>query len=139
MEYSWKNGTLIFGDRIVTGVREIKFKTATAKEFVFGAGDEVLDITSGNKEPTGTITFLGSEIFAAEDTAKAETGKDTADATDITWNATWALADPRRPENIRTYSLEGIEIEEYDLGMAQNDPTIEVTLPFKCLRIRRGI
>lgn len=138
-EYSWKNGTLVFGGRVITGVREIKFKTAHSKEFIQAAGDEALDITSGNKEHTGTITFLGSEVFAAEDQAKIETGKDTADLTDITWNATWALADKRRPEQIRTYGLENIEFEEYELGMAQNDSSMEVSLPFKCLRIRRGI
>ena len=126
-EYAWKDIKLVVAGRPVTGFRGVKFKTERTTTDIYASGDNPHTRTKGNKKYTGELVFLQSEMEALIEAAQSLKGKE-ADVTDITFDVTVAFA-ASPTARIKTHQLVTCDITDFEMGMSQNDPNMEVTLP----------
>jgi len=111
----------------------VKYSVKKEKNFVRGRGNKPLSIAHGNEEVTGEITLLQSEVEALSVAAKV--AKPTNKITDISFDIVVSYGD----DVVTTDILKGVEIEEYEKGMENGDPNMEVTLKFKALDLQEGV
>lgn len=134
-EYAWKDLNIVVAGRPVTGFRGLKYKTARTVTDIYASGDKPHARTKGNKTYTGELILLQSEYNALEEAAQA---LGFEDVTDITFNITSVYGkDPRA--RIKTDQLLHFDIEEIEKGMKQDDPNMEITLPFKIGQIKYNV
>lgn len=123
-EYAWADMQIVIGGRPVGGLRAIKWKTKRTVTHIYGKGRTPHARTKGNKEFTGSIKMLQSEIEAL--LVSAGRGKDI---TDITFDVTVAFA----PEGgiIKTHILQNVDVEEFEMGMEVDAAFMEIEMPIK--------
>lgn len=133
-ECAWAKFELKILGRVVKGLRGFELKKEVEKEHLYGAGDDPLDITAGNKKYTGNIKVLGFEADALNKTAaQAQFGDITEvphEAIVITCSFKRRLTDP-----ISTYTITGVAFTENGVSLNQNDKHREITLPFLAMNI----
>jgi hypothetical protein len=130
-EFAWKDLNVIIAGRKVTGIQGIKIKTATEKEFIFGAGNLPRAIATGNKTTEGEVTLLQSEIDLLDQAAQVALEDPTADLTDLP--GVEIVMSYGSGNSLRTDILLGVQFGEYEKGMGQNDKFMAVTVPFMAL------
>jgi class 3 adenylate cyclase len=130
-EFAWKDLTIFTGGRRITGVRNVEYTTSRTVEMIYGAGVDPHSANQGNKEYTGTITVLQSELEAMTEAAQAAGYDDITDLFwDLTVNYSKGVADKRK-----TDQLVNVAFTEIPKGMAQGDSSMEVPLAFVCGKI----
>ncbi len=133
-ECAWANFELKILGRTVKGLRGFEFKKAVEKEHIFGAGDQPLDIQSGNKTPSGNIKVLGFEADAMNRIAAAAGYGDITEVPHelivIVCSFRKRLTDP-----ISTYVATGVAFTENGVTLDQNAKHREITLPFLAMNI----
>jgi hypothetical protein len=123
-EYAWNDITVVAGGRVLGNLIEIKLSIKRKVTQIFGKGGKAKSRTKGNKVFTGTLGVLQSELIAFEQSAGK--GKDATDITfDIIWNFT-----PKEGGEINTILIKDVDIEEYEIGMKQDDANMNVQLKF---------
>ena len=118
----------VFGSKIV-GLRGLKYTKETEKEALYGAGNQVLGIQTGNEKLEGTLKLLKNDFDKLNDAAV------TAGFADITYvpyqaiviTANYKLAYGRP---MRSDILNGVAFSKFDKGMEQNAKFMEIELPF---------
>lgn len=133
-EYAWKDLKIFMAGRLLTGFRGLKYKVSRTMTDIYASGDEPHTRTKGNKKRDGEIVLLQSEVQALLLAAIAQFGRD-ADLTDLTFDITAAYA-VSPTSAIVTHQLITCDIPEFEMGMAQDDPNMEVTLPLMIGKIR---
>lgn len=130
-QYAWADlSATILGSVVeFTGV---KYTVKKEKNFVRGRGNKPLGINHGNEEVTGEITLLQSEVEKLSATAKLVNPK--FKITDISFDIVLNYGD----DVLVTDILKSVEVEEYEKGMENGDPNMEVTLKFKALDVQEG-
>jgi hypothetical protein len=130
-EFSYSDINVTVLGRNITGLRGIKYTVKTNKERVYGRGKKALAIQSGNEEIEGEIMLLQSELNALIVAAKAA---NTANkVTDISFDIVVSYG---QGTTAKTDIIIGAEISDYERGMKQGDPFMEISLPFIALEIK---
>jgi hypothetical protein len=133
-EYTWKDLSVVVLGKTITGITGLKYSTEKGKEELYGKGDEPLAIQHTNKSFKGEIKLLQSELEALEDAAKAI--NPNYDVTDINFDI---VASYGAGITTRTDIVKFATVENYEKGMEQGDPNMEITLAFKAIGIQRGV
>lgn len=136
-EYAWRDMKVVMAGRPITGIRGLKFKTTRTTTDIHASGDDAHSRTKGNKGRIGEVKLLQSEIEALLEGAQQDFGSN-ADLTDITFDIVAAFA--KSPTSrIKTHLLQTCDITEFEMGMEQNDPNMEVTLPIMIGRVKYNV
>lgn len=136
-EYAWKDVKLFMGGRPISGIRGVKFGVERTMTDIYASGDKPHTRTKGNKKYAGEIKLLQSEAEALIDSAKQLYGP-KADPTDMTFDATVSFA-REVTDRIRTHQLFSVDITKFEMGMEQDDPNMEITLPIMIGDIEWGV
>lgn len=128
-EYEWADVSVVLAGRLVTGIRGVSYTSSQEKEALYGKGNKPHAIQRGNKNFTGNIRLLQSELEALERAAGG-------DALDVSFNVIVAYGNPLKGDMIKTDLLKGCEITEIPKGLNQNDKFMEVELPIVMLDIQ---
>ena len=109
----------------------VKFGVEVDKEHLFAGGDEPLSIQSGNRKYTGSMTFLKGSFDALNFMAIEAGGRDITDVSFsvvVTYKA-------QGTRGLSYYTLSGVEVSKFELGMMQGDKSMKVELPFLFLQL----
>lgn len=121
--------------RTIKGLRGFSFKKEVEKEHLYGAGDEAIDIQSGNKKNSGSIKVLGFEADAMNKAARIAGFEDITEVPHelivITCTYRKRLVDP-----ISTYIASGVAFTESGVDLEQNAKFREITLPYLAMNVR---
>lgn len=133
MEFStkdcaWSNVSMMLLGRKVTGLRGFELKKTVEKEHVYAAGDEPVDIQSGNKKYEGSIKLLKYEVDMLNDAALAA---GFADITEVPHTLISLTVEFKKilADKTRTISVSGVAFTELGVSLEQNAKLTEVTLP----------
>ena len=136
-EYGWKDIQIVVASLPVARFRDIRFTTSRTTEDIYASGDEPHTRYKGNKSYTGSATLLQSAIEALTERAQSDFGLD-ADITDLTFDIIVTFA--RRVDlPIKTHILENCDVTEFEMGMEQDDPMMEVELPLAIGKIKYNV
>ncbi|MEI6062057.1 MAG: hypothetical protein WCR72_15250 [Bacteroidota bacterium] len=127
-QYEFADLTLEIGGRVVTGFRGIKYHTKQEKELLYGKGNQPLSIQKGNISHEGDITLLQSELETLRQLGKGS-------LLNLDLDATVVYGDPANGDVIITDKIRGLQFTDDGKEMKQGDKSMEVSLPFICLRI----
>jgi hypothetical protein len=134
-ECAWKHTTVKVLGRTLVGIQGFEFKKNIDKEALYGAGDEPIDIQSGNKSYTGNLELLKFEVDMLDDAAY-KAGY-TGGIIDVPHEAIFITCVYKKEKNDpkRTLTATGVAFTESTFGMKQNGKNTPVTLPFIAMRI----
>jgi hypothetical protein len=134
-ECAWSHFEIKILTRTIKGLRGFGFKKEVEKEHLYGAGDEAIDIQSGNKKSSGSIKVLGFEADAMNKAARLAGFEDITEvpheAILITCSYRKRLIDP-----ISTYIASGVAFTESGVDMEQNAKHREITLPYLAMNVK---
>ncbi|PXY44524.1 hypothetical protein [Flavobacterium hydrophilum] len=134
-ECAWSNFEIKILTRTIKGLRGFSFKKEVEKEHLYGAGDEAIDIQSGNKKSSGSIKVLGFEADAMNKAARLAGFEDITEVPHelivITCSYKKRLIDP-----ISVYIASGVAFTESGVDMEQNAKHREITLPYLAMNVR---
>ncbi|MFQ3578530.1 MAG: hypothetical protein SNJ71_00135 [Bacteroidales bacterium] len=131
-EYSWANVSVVLFGRPVTGVRGIQYKSNKEKELLYAAGEDPHAVQHGNRNYTGTLMLLQSELDALNASAQKAGYQDILDL-DFDIVVSYKAGSKMKKDIIKFAS-----ISEFEEGMKQNDKYAEINLPFVFIGIKRG-
>lgn len=120
---------VVLGRRI-EGILSVKYKVTVEKTPSFGRGKRAHSIQNGNETIEGELMLLQSELKALTDIAQVANPLNKV--TDISFDIIVAYD---RGGTVVTDIIQGAEFTEYEKGMEQGDPQMEVTLPFIALDV----
>ena len=128
-ECAWSHFEVKILNRVIKGLRGFESKKTKEAERLYGAGDEPLDITTGNKKYEGNIKLLGFEADAM-DKAAQDAGYD--DITEVPHELIIITISFKRriTDKIKTYVSTGIQFTEDALSLEQGAKNREITLPY---------
>jgi len=131
---SWSQITLTLLTTKIGGLRGFEVDKDIEKEHVYAAGDEPVDIQSGNKKYSGTLKMLKYEVDKLNDAALLA---GFADITEVPHTLIAATIEFKKLVNdkIRIISVPGIAFTSLKIAMEQNAKMTEVTLPFLAIRV----
>jgi len=125
----------VFGSTVV-GLRGLKYTKETEKEALYGAGNQVLGIQTGNEKLEGTLKLLKNDFDALNDAAVAAGFADITyvpyQVAVITVNYKIAYGRP-----MRTDVLSGVSFSKFEKGMEQNAKNMEVEMPFLFMQVQQ--
>lgn len=128
--HAWNDMEVFLNGQRITKITGFECSPEQETEEAYGAGDEPLDIQTGNRKYNGTATFYKNVIDAMNRSARAAGARDLMD---IPWtivcNFKPTMTDPKQ-----TNTYTNVRFSGYKTGMEQNAKTHPVPLPFKCLR-----
>jgi hypothetical protein len=134
-ECAWARFEIKILGRTIKGLRGFGFKKEVEKEHLYGAGDEAIDIMSGNKKGSGSIKVLGFEADSMNKAARLAGFEDITDvpheAIIITCSFKKRLVDP-----IQTYIASGVAFTESGVDLEQNAKHREITLPYLAMNVQ---
>jgi hypothetical protein len=134
-ECAWSHFEIKILTRTIKGLRGFGFKKEVEKEHLYGAGDEAIDIQTGNKKSSGSIKVLGFEADAMNKAARLAGFEDITEvpheAIVITCSYRKRLIDP-----ISTYIASGVAFTESGVDMEQNAKHREITLPYLAMNVK---
>ncbi len=139
-ECAWAQTTLKLLGATIIGIRGFEFKKNIEKELLYAAGDEAIDITSGNKGVSGSITLLKYEVDKLNEAAQLA-GFD--DVTEIPHPLIMITCAYKLNVNSKVQIIEtpmGVAFTDITIAMQQNAKMTEVPLPFiaQKLIMRKG-
>ena len=129
-ECAWAQTSLKLLGATITGIRGFEFKKTIEKELIFAAGDEAIDITSGNKSVSGSITLLKYEFDKLNDAAQLAGYDDISEVPHTAILLTCAFKlNETAPVRVLETPL-GAAFMDLTVAMQQNAKMTEVPLPF---------
>lgn len=134
-ECAWSRFEVQILGRTIKGLRGFGFKKEVEKEHLYGAGDDAIDIQSGNKKGTGSIKVLG---FEADAMNKAARDAGFEDITDVPHEAIVITCSykKRAIDNVKTYVASGVAFTEAGTDLEQNAKFREITLPYLAMNVQ---
>ncbi|AOW09519.1 hypothetical protein [Flavobacterium gilvum] len=134
-ECAWSRFEIQILGRTIKGLRGFGFKKEVDKEHLFAAGDEAIDIVSGNKKGSGNIKVLGFEADAMNKAARAGGYEDITDVPHELIVITCAYK-KRAIDPISTYTASGVAFTECGTDLEQNAKFREITLPYLAMNVK---
>ena len=133
-ECAWKQISVSMLGRTFVGIRGFEFKKTTEKELIYGAGDDPIDMQSGNKKIDGHLKLLKYEVDMLNDAAFVANYNDITEVPheSILISVTFkkSLTSPKR-----TLTVSFVGFTEMGIGMEQAAKMTEVTLPFIAMQM----
>jgi hypothetical protein len=129
-QYEWRDISVVVLGRTLEGIKDVKYSEKQDKELVFGRGNKALGVQRGRKTVEGSITLLQNEVDAL--TVAAKTVHPLHTVLDISFDIIVAYNDGAL---LKTDTLVGCQIKEYEKGMGNDDKFMEISLPFLALDI----
>lgn len=133
-ECAWQHGKVVLLNRTITGLRGWMLNTSIEKEYVYGAGNEPVDINEGNVTYTGSVTILGYELDALDRAAQAA-GYDSITRVPHELVSMVVKLQKSKADPVVMYSVTGIAFEGVEDKQSQNDKNREITLSWKAMSI----
>lgn len=133
-ECAWAQTSIKLLGRTIIGIRGFEFKKTVEKEHLYGAGDEPIDIQSGNKAYTGSLKLLKYEVDLLNDAAIAAGYTDITEVPHTLIFIT-CVYKKNAADKSRTINAAGVAFTETGAAMDQNAKMTEVTLPFLAMKI----
>jgi len=127
-EYQFKDIQVVMAGRDIATLKEIKFGLKRDKEYNFSRGDQPHSIQHGNLEGSGSIKVTQGELDRLIEVSPK------GDCTLLIFGILVAFA-PELGTKQSAFALNGVELTEWELGMAQGDKMAEVDLPFMFLNL----
>jgi hypothetical protein len=133
-ECAWSHFEVKVLGRVIKGLRGFSFKKTVEKEHLYGAGDDPLDIMTGNKKYEGNIKLLGFEVDALN---KAAGLAQFGDITEVPHELIVITCSYKRriTDSVKTYTASGVAFTENGVDLEQNAKHREITLPFIAMNI----
>jgi hypothetical protein len=133
-ECAWSHFEVKVLGRVIKGLRGFSFKKTVEKEHLYGAGDDPLDIITGNKKYEGNIKLLGFEVDALN---KAAGIAQFGDITEVPHELIVITCSYKRriTDSVKTYTATGVAFTENGVDLEQNAKHREITLPFIAMNI----
>lgn len=128
-ECAWAHFEIKILNRVIKGLRGFESKKTKEAEHLYGAGDEPIDITTGNKKYEGNIKVLGFEADAMNKAAQ-DAGFD--DITEVPHELIIITISYKRriTDKVKTIISTGVQFTEDGFSLEQNAKMREVTLPY---------
>lgn len=128
-ECAWKKVSIKMLGRTLVGISGFEFEKNFDKEYLYGAGDEPIDIQDGNKSYPGSFKLYKYEIDLLNDAAQAA---GFADITEVPHELIVATCVFKKTltSKTRTITSSGIAFSNLKAGMEQGAKKTEMTLPF---------
>lgn len=133
-ECAWQHSTVVLLNRVITGLRGWMLNTSVEKEYVYGAGNEPIDINEGNVSYTGSVTLLGYELDALDRAARSA-GYDSITRVPHELITMVVKMQKSVRDRVVMYTVTGISFEGQEDSQNQNDKNREITLAFKAMSI----
>lgn len=132
-ECAWHQTSMKVMGRTIIGIRGFELNKNVEKEYLYGAGDEPIDIQSGNKSYPGNLKLLKYEVDAMNDAAV------TAGYEDITQVPHEAVVitciyKKNPTDTARSITASGVSFTEIRNAMEQNGKMTEITIPFLSMK-----
>ncbi len=132
-ECAWSHTTIKTLGKTIIGIRGFEFGIDVEDEYLYGAGNEPIDIQPGNNGYPGNLKLLKYELDQMNDAAIAggfeNVSKVPHDVNVITCVFKKNLSDPAR-----TIVAAGVKFGSQKFAMEQNGKMTEVTLPFLSMK-----
>lgn len=134
-ECAWSHFEIQILGRTIKGLRGFSFKKEVEKEHLYGAGDDAIDIQTGNKKNSGSIKVLG---FESDKMNKAARDAGFEDITDVPHEAIIITCSYRKRivDPIKTYIANGVSFSESGVDLDQNAKFREITLPYLAMNVQ---
>lgn len=131
---AWSNITITLLGTKITGLRGFSFKKTVEKEHVYAAGDEPVDIQTGNKAYAGSLKMLKYELDKLNAAAQKA---GFVDITEVPHTAITIMTEFKKTiaSSNEVLSTVGAAFTEIDVKGEQNSKFMEVDLPFIAMRI----
>lgn len=133
-EFQWINLTITAMGMVFEAVTEIDYDVEVEKKQVYGRGNKVRGIQTGNEKPTGSITVKQSLLEAMLRTAQ-KTNKN-AKLTDISFDIQVHYL---KGVDLVKDRIKGAEFTKQPKGMKQGDGEMDVKLPFLAMDIQYNV
>jgi len=133
-ECAWSQTRVKCLGRTFVGIDGFEFTKSVSKEAIYGAGDEPLDIQTGNKEYKGSLTLKKYEVDALNDAA-LKAGFN--DITEVNHEAIVITCTYKKlPTDVaRTITSLATAFTELPVSLKQNDKQTSVQLAFISMKI----
>lgn len=133
-ECAWAQTSITFLGRRIQGLRGWSFSKTKEDDYLYGEGDEPIDIQTGNKAYPCMIKLLKYEVDMMNDAALAA---GFADITEVPHPAISITCVYRKTatSKARTIVALAVKIGDITAAMEQNARMTEVTLPGKAMNI----
>lgn len=131
-QYRWKDMSFNLLGVNVTDIQELTYKVEAEDEEVYGAGDEPIDIQSGNRKYNGQLTLLKSVV---DELTTAAQNAGYRDILDIRFPITVSYSNNTK---VSTDILLNVKFGAYNDGMMQGDKYAKIVIPFKFTRIKKN-
>lgn len=132
-ECAWHQTTVKMLGATIVGIRGFEFNKNVEKEYLHAAGNEPIDIQTGNKTYPGSLTLLKYEVDRMNEAARAAGFEDYTEvpheAVTITCVYRKQLTD--KPSSVTCI---GVAISALSASMQQNAKMTEVPLPFIAMK-----
>ena len=122
-EFSFADLTVFMKGKVVTGCRGIQYSTSQESTLIYGKGKEPIAFSKGKKAYAGSITLLGSEVFALLD---SDPNKDIHSIQPFVLTKTLALEDG---SGLRTVNIDVLHLQSVDWQWSEADMFKEITIP----------
>jgi hypothetical protein len=128
--YSWSESEIQVAGVMQTEVVAVEWNEEQEMEFIYGKGNDPLDIKEGNINRTGTLTLLQGGMENLCDISP--NGKLIR-----LKNIDIQVAFSGDGLEVTRYSLTGVRFTSQPMALRQNDKKMEVAIPFMYLASRR--
>jgi hypothetical protein len=133
-ECAWAQTSVKVLGRTIKGIRGFGFSKGVEKEHLYAAGDEPIDIQTGNKKYEGNIKLLKYEVDLMNDAAQAAGFADITEVPPAAILITCTFkANPTSA--LRVVTAISVAFSETKYDMEQNAKMMDVTLPFICMKV----
>lgn len=132
-ECAWAQTSMKVLGATIIGIRGFEFKKTKEGEYLYGAGDEPIDIQRGNKGYPGNLKLLKYEVDKLNDAAKVAGYEDITEVPHEAVVIT-TLYKKKATDPIRTITAAGVAFTEITAAMEQNGKMDEVQLPLLCMK-----
>jgi hypothetical protein len=133
-ECSWKSISINILGRKIVGLRGFEYAVEQEKEYLYGQGDDPIDILAGNSKYEGNFKLLKYEVDLMNDAAIAA---GYSSIVKVPHQLISAVIQYRKSNvgKIRTVNVAGIAFKDAKIAMEQNAKFTEVTLSFMAMKI----
>lgn len=137
-EVEWGQYAVHFNGIGILKLRGHKYKKEKETEELYAAGEDPIDIQSGNNKYSGELKVLKGALDGFNKSAKAA-GYD--DITEIPTSLV-SLVSTYREKGTRTLTTDtcmGVKFSEFEKDFQQGAKMMEITLPYKFLKFKQQL
>lgn len=132
-QFRWADISLSIFGATLKGIRRVTYEVEQDDEFIYAAGDEPVEIGSGNRKYGGEITMLKSDF---DSLVKAAQAAGYTDVLGLRFPVTVSYSNDTKKT---TDVLISAKFNKYNDGMNQGDKFSEISLPFMFTSIKKGV